>query len=184
MQTGWRIIAPDGPVRQPASLLDFAAMKVIGWLVFLGFVVFMLACARWRPSSTPRRRCRARHRTSRLLSATILGSLTIYIVFKAARVPESRTARWVHSIIGPNGRYLFGLLVLLWIGYMLVLSNLPPRPTARRRRSSAVWRSSASWPAPSSSWASSGRSSPSSPAAELAAPLRRRVRRASAMMAR
>ena len=99
-------------------------MKVIGGLVFLGFVVFMLACliatfvdaASQVPGAAP---------YLALLSATILGSLTIYIVFKAARVPESRTAQWVRSIVGPNGRYLFGLLVLLWIGYMFVLSNLP-----------------------------------------------------------
>ena len=100
-------------------------MKVLGWLVFLGFLVFMLAslvatfvdAAAQVPGAAP---------YIALVSATIMGAVTIYIVFKAARVPESRATQWVRSIVGPNGRYLFGGLIIIWIGFMLMLSNLPP----------------------------------------------------------
>jgi hypothetical protein len=103
-------------------------MKVIGWLLFLGFLTIMLAslvatfvdAASQVPGVTA---------YIALVGATILGAIVVWIVFKAARVPESRTVQWVKGIVGPNGRYLFGLLVLLWVGFMFWLYLLPPEPS-------------------------------------------------------
>jgi hypothetical protein len=113
------------PLPPVTSLLDCAAMKVIGWLLFLGFLTIMLAslaatfvdAASQVPGVTA---------YIALIAATIMGAVTVAIVWKAARVPESRSVQWVKSIVGPNGRYLFGLFIVLWIGYMLILANLPP----------------------------------------------------------
>jgi hypothetical protein len=58
-----------------------------------------------------------------------MGAITVAIALKAARVPESRTTRWVRGVVGPNGRYLFGLFILLWIGFMFWLYLLPPEPS-------------------------------------------------------
>jgi hypothetical protein len=100
-------------------------MKVIGWLLFLGFLTIMLAslvatfvdAASQVPGPTA---------YIALIGATILGALVVWIVFKAARVPESRSVQWVKGIVGPNGRFLFALLILLWGGFMLALFLLPP----------------------------------------------------------
>jgi hypothetical protein len=103
-------------------------MKVIGWLLLLGFLTIMIAslvatfvdAASQVPGATA---------YVALISATIMGAVTVWIVFKAARVPACRTTRWVRGIVGPNGRYLFGLFILLWIGFMFWLYLLPPEPS-------------------------------------------------------
>jgi glucan phosphoethanolaminetransferase (alkaline phosphatase superfamily) len=103
-------------------------LKVLGWLVLLGFIVFMIAClvatfvdaASQVPGATA---------YVALLVATIMGAIVVWIVFKAARVPERRATQWVKSIAGPNGRYLFGLFIILWSGFMLALFLLPPEPS-------------------------------------------------------
>lgn len=103
-------------------------MKVIGWLLFLGFLTIMLAslvatfvdAASQVPGATA---------YVALIGATIMGAITVWIAFKAARVPERRTTQWVRGIVGPNGRYLFGLFILLWIGFMFWLYLLPPEPS-------------------------------------------------------
>jgi len=103
-------------------------MKVLGWLFFLGFLTIMIAslvatfvdAASQVPGATA---------YIALISATIMGTFTIYIAFKAARVPESRATQWVRAVVGPNGRYLFSLLLLLWIGFMFSLFLLPPEPS-------------------------------------------------------
>lgn len=103
-------------------------MKVVGWLLFLGFLTIMLAslvatfvdAASQVPGPTA---------YIALVGATIMGAFVVWIVFKAARVPEKRATPWVKGIVGPNGRYLFALLILAWVGFMLALFLLPPEPS-------------------------------------------------------
>ena len=103
-------------------------MKVVGWLLFLGFLTIMLAslvatfvdAASQVPGPTA---------YIALVGATIMGAFVVWVVFKAARVPERRATPWVKGIVGPNGRYLFALLILAWIGFMLALFLLPPEPS-------------------------------------------------------
>ena len=103
-------------------------MKVVGWLLFLGFLTIMLAslvatfvdAASQVPGPTA---------YIALVGATIMGAIVVWIVFKAARLPERRATSWVRGITGPNGRYLFALLILMWIGFMLALFLLPPEPS-------------------------------------------------------
>ncbi len=103
-------------------------MKVVGWLLFLGFLTIMLAslvatfvdAASQVPGPTA---------YIALVGATIMGAFVVWVVFKAARVPEKRATPWVKGIVGPNGRYLFALLILAWIGFMLALFLLPPEPS-------------------------------------------------------
>ena len=103
-------------------------MKVVGWLLFLGFLTIMLAslvatfvdAASQVPGPTA---------YIALVGATIMGAFVVWIVFRAARVPERRSTPWVKGIVGPNGRYLFALLILAWVGFMLALFLLPPEPS-------------------------------------------------------
>ena len=103
-------------------------LKVLGWLILLGFTVFMIAslvatfvdAASQVPGPTA---------YIALLCATILGAIVVWIAFKAARVPESRAVQWVKGIVGPNGRYLCALFIVLWSGFMLALFLLPPEPS-------------------------------------------------------
>src|SRR3990172_3142471 len=115
------------PLSPVTTLLDCAAMKVIGWLFFLGFLTIMIAslvatfvdAASQVPGVTA---------YVALVAATIMGAFVVWIAFKAARVPERRATQWIRGIVGPNGRYVFGLLILLWSGFMLWLFLLPPEP--------------------------------------------------------
>lgn len=102
-------------------------MKVLGWLILLGFTVIMIAslvatfvdAASQVPGLTA---------YVALLVATMMGAVVVWIIFKAARVPERRVTQWVKGIVGPNGRYFFVLLILVWSAYMLGLFLLPPQP--------------------------------------------------------
>jgi hypothetical protein len=63
-----------------------------------------------------------------LLGSIILGTIVVMIVQRSARSPESRVSRWARPIVGRNGRAAFGLLILAWTGFMLLLASLPREP--------------------------------------------------------
>ena len=62
-----------------------------------------------------------------LIGGIILGGVMIAILLKAALVPEARHTGWVRGITGRNGRWLFTLLLVLWMAGMAFLAsmNLP-----------------------------------------------------------
>ncbi len=61
------------------------------------------------------------------LLATLLAGALVLIIARTALVPESRYTGWVRGLTGRNGRYGFGILIILWIIAMAVLAylNLP-----------------------------------------------------------
>ena len=66
-----------------------------------------------------------------LLGALVLAGLLGFIILRVALVPGQRYTGWVRSVVGPNGRYLFLILILLWGAGMAFLAslNLGPQQT-------------------------------------------------------
>lgn len=64
-----------------------------------------------------------------LLISILLGGVMVWIFAKVALLPERRHTGWVRSIIGPNGRWLFVVLLLVWgVGMAFLASqNLGPQ---------------------------------------------------------
>jgi hypothetical protein len=62
-----------------------------------------------------------------LIGGIILGAAMIFVLLRVMIVPDSRFTGWVRIVTNRNGRYLFGLLLVLWIGGMAFLAsmNLP-----------------------------------------------------------
>lgn len=56
--------------------------------------------------------------------AALVGGVIVFVVLRAAMVPESRYTGWTRYVTGRNGKYAFGLLLLLWIAGMSVLAAL------------------------------------------------------------
>ena len=59
-----------------------------------------------------------------LFGSLILSAVMGLILLWVALVPSRRHTGWVRTIVGPNGRWLFVLLILLWIGGMAFLAGL------------------------------------------------------------
>ena len=59
-----------------------------------------------------------------LLGSIFLAGLMMFIFVKVALVPERRFTGWARSLTGPNTRWLFAILLLLWIGGMAFLASL------------------------------------------------------------
>ena len=53
-----------------------------------------------------------------------ISALMVLILLRSALVPETRFTNWVRGVTGRNGRYAFGLLIVLWIAGMAVLASL------------------------------------------------------------
>ena len=49
------------------------------------------------------------------LTTTAIAGLLIAMLLRAALVLETRFTGWVRSIMGPNGRYLFIVLLVAWV---------------------------------------------------------------------
>jgi hypothetical protein len=64
-----------------------------------------------------------------LLLSILMGAAMMAIFLKVALVPERRYVGWARTVTGPNGRWLFGILLLLWVGMMALLAsqNLGPQ---------------------------------------------------------
>ncbi len=58
------------------------------------------------------------------LTTTVIAGVLIGILLRAALVPETRFTGWVRSITGPNGRYLFFVLLVVWVIGMSVLAGM------------------------------------------------------------
>ncbi|CAN5765867.1 hypothetical protein BH24CHL5_BH24CHL5_06040 [soil metagenome] len=66
-----------------------------------------------------------------LIGSILLAALMVFILLRAALVPGQRHTGWVRSVTGPNGRWLFLILLVLWGGAMAFLAslNLGPQQT-------------------------------------------------------
>lgn len=64
-----------------------------------------------------------------LVGSVVLGTAMVWIFLKVALVPERRHTGWIRGITGPNARWLFLLLLLVWGGGMafLAMLNLGPQ---------------------------------------------------------
>ncbi|HSH22331.1 MAG TPA: hypothetical protein VK992_06935 [Candidatus Caenarcaniphilales bacterium] len=64
-----------------------------------------------------------------LLLGIFMGAAMVAVFLKVALVPERRYVGWVRGVTGPNGRWLFAILLLLWVGMMAFLAsqNLGPQ---------------------------------------------------------
>lgn len=59
-----------------------------------------------------------------LLGSIFLAAIMSLILLAVALVPSRRYSGWVRGIVGPNGRWLFLLLIFMWIGGMAFLASL------------------------------------------------------------
>lgn len=64
-----------------------------------------------------------------LLLGIAMAAFMVAIFLKVALVPERRYVGWVRSVTGPNGRWLFLFLLLVWGAAMAFLAsqNLGPQ---------------------------------------------------------
>lgn len=63
-----------------------------------------------------------------MVGAIVLGALMVWIIAKAAFVPERRYTGWVRSVTGPNGRWLFLILIVVWGVTMAFLASMELGP--------------------------------------------------------
>lgn len=59
-----------------------------------------------------------------LLGAIALAALMSVVILKVALTPAQRYTGWVRSLTGPNGRWFFLLLLVLWGTGMAFLASL------------------------------------------------------------
>jgi hypothetical protein len=61
------------------------------------------------------------------LMTILFAGAMVALLARTALVPESRFTSWVRGLTGRNGRYAFGLMIVVWIAGMAVLAflNLP-----------------------------------------------------------
>ena len=58
------------------------------------------------------------------IGAVVLAVIFSIIILRVALVPEQRHTSWIGAIVGPNGRWLFLILILLWGAGMAFLASL------------------------------------------------------------
>ena len=58
------------------------------------------------------------------ISSIVLGGIMVYIIAKVALTSERRTTGWVGHVTGPNGKFLFFLLILAWVAGMIFMASL------------------------------------------------------------
>ena len=63
-----------------------------------------------------------------LIGSILLAGIVAAIILGVALVPSRRTTNWVSIITGPNGRWFFLVLILLWAGGMAFLASLGMGP--------------------------------------------------------
>ena len=59
-----------------------------------------------------------------LIGSFVLAAVMAVILLRVALVPSQRHTGWTRAVVGPNGRWLFVVLILLWIAGMAFLSSL------------------------------------------------------------
>jgi hypothetical protein len=63
-----------------------------------------------------------------LIGSIALAGLMVAVMLAVALVPSRRYTGWAQIITGPNGRWLFLLLIVLWAGGMAFLASLGMGP--------------------------------------------------------
>jgi hypothetical protein len=63
-----------------------------------------------------------------LIGSIALATLVSLIILGVALVPSRRYTGWVKSLTGPNGRWFFLLLIILWSAGMAFLASLGMGP--------------------------------------------------------
>jgi hypothetical protein len=58
------------------------------------------------------------------LGGILLGGTFVTVLLIIMIVPDRRRTGWVQALTNVNTKYLFGLLIVLWVVAMLILSNL------------------------------------------------------------
>jgi hypothetical protein len=58
------------------------------------------------------------------IGSVLLAVIFSIIILRVALVPENRYVGWTRTIVGPNGRWLFLILILLWGAGMAFLASL------------------------------------------------------------
>lgn len=59
-----------------------------------------------------------------LIGSVLMAGVMSFIMLRVALVPSQRYVPWVKTIVGPNGRWLFLVLILLWVAAMAFLASL------------------------------------------------------------
>jgi len=59
-----------------------------------------------------------------ILGAVLLAVVMSLILLRVALVPEQRYVGWVKAIGGPNGRWFFLILIIVWCAGMAFLASL------------------------------------------------------------
>jgi len=59
-----------------------------------------------------------------MIGSILIAAAMVLIILKVALVPAQRYTGWARGITGPNGRWIFIVLLLLWGGGMAFLASL------------------------------------------------------------
>ncbi len=59
-----------------------------------------------------------------MIGSILIAAAMVLIILKVALVPAQRYTGWARSVTGPNGRWFFLVLLLLWGGAMAFLASL------------------------------------------------------------
>ncbi|MEO7117810.1 MAG: hypothetical protein ABIZ34_02430 [Candidatus Limnocylindrales bacterium] len=59
-----------------------------------------------------------------LILGIALGAMMVFIFLKVALLPERRHTAWVDKITNRNARYLFAVLLIVWVASMAFLASL------------------------------------------------------------
>ena len=100
----------------------------------LGIVLALLTVAPWSSPSMRQFQQLILHPFA-FIGAIVLAVAFSIVILRVALVPEQRYVSWTRAIIGPNGRWLFLILILLWGAGMAFLASLGlgPQQTGRAR---------------------------------------------------
>jgi hypothetical protein len=63
-----------------------------------------------------------------LIGSILLAGIVAAIILGVALVPSRRTTGWVGMITGPNGRWFFLILIVLWAAGMAFMASLGMGP--------------------------------------------------------
>ena len=59
-----------------------------------------------------------------LIGSILIAAFMVLIILKVALIPSQRYTGWIRSVTGPNGRWLFVVLLLVWGAGMAFLASL------------------------------------------------------------
>jgi hypothetical protein len=58
------------------------------------------------------------------IGSIALGTIMVYLMVKVALTAERRTTGWTRRITSPNGKWLFLILIVLWVAAMTFMASL------------------------------------------------------------